>query len=133
MTTDNTRALVAQLREALDWCIAEISPATVNASPAIAAADRWLQQPEHEPVSDDEIREVFLANGFTIKPGNTDLKPYVFSAARALLALRPARVPLTEGQIAVAFGWKAGHGPLYSEIIATRTVERAHGITGDQA
>ena len=96
MTTDNTRALVAQLREALDWCIAEInreSPATVNARPAIAAADRWLQQPEHEPVSDDEIREVFLANGFTIKPGNTDLKPYVFSAARALLALRPARVP----------------------------------------
>ena len=41
-----------------------------------------------EPVkgpSDAEIREVFLANGFTIKSGN-DLKPYVYKAARALLA-----------------------------------------------
>lgn len=36
-------------------------------------------------LSDDVIREVFLANGFTIKEGQTDLKPYVFSAARALL------------------------------------------------
>lgn len=36
------------------------------------------------------IREVFLASGFTIKPGETDLKPYVYDAAYALLAVRPA-------------------------------------------
>lgn len=36
---------------------------------------------------DDTIRAVFLANGFKIKPGHDDLKPYVYQAARALLAL----------------------------------------------
>jgi len=34
----------------------------------------------------DRIREVFLRNGFVIKPGKTDLAPYVYSAARELLA-----------------------------------------------
>lgn len=40
-----------------------------------------------EDVSDDDIRRIFLINGFTVKDGQTDLKPYVFQAARALLAL----------------------------------------------
>jgi hypothetical protein len=31
------------------------------------------------------IREIFLANGFTVKDGQTDLKPYVYKAAYALL------------------------------------------------
>lgn len=34
----------------------------------------------------EQIREIFLANGFTIKPGNDDLKEYVYAAAEALLA-----------------------------------------------
>ena len=34
---------------------------------------------------DARIREIFLANGFTIKEGQTDLKPYVYQAAHALL------------------------------------------------
>ncbi len=38
-------------------------------------------------ITDDDIRRVFLANGFTVKEGQTDLKPYVFAAARALLEL----------------------------------------------
>lgn len=38
-------------------------------------------------MTDDQIRAVFLANGFTVKEGQTDLKPYVYAAARALLAL----------------------------------------------
>jgi hypothetical protein len=37
-------------------------------------------------VTDAQIREVFIANGFTIKDGQTDLKPYVYQAARALLS-----------------------------------------------
>jgi hypothetical protein len=37
-------------------------------------------------LSDEQIKAVFLANGFTIKEGLTDLKPYVYQAARALLA-----------------------------------------------
>ena len=38
-------------------------------------------------ITDKQIREVFLAHGFTIKPGCDDLKPYVYAAAKALLAL----------------------------------------------
>lgn len=34
---------------------------------------------------DNLIRRVFLANGFTIKEGQDDLKPYVYAAARALV------------------------------------------------
>lgn len=33
-----------------------------------------------------KIRDVLLANGFTIKDGQTDLKPYIYEAAEALLA-----------------------------------------------
>lgn len=49
-------------------------------------------------VTDSMIREAFLANGFTIKDGHSDLKPYVYAAARAILALRPERVPMTGDQ-----------------------------------
>ncbi len=44
-----------------------------------------------EVLSKDEIREVFLANGFTIKPGHDDLKPYVYAAAREIIALAQGR------------------------------------------
>ncbi len=36
-------------------------------------------------ITDEQIRAVFLENGFTVKEGQADLKPYVFAAARALL------------------------------------------------
>jgi hypothetical protein len=35
----------------------------------------------------DQIRKVFLRNGFTIKEGQDDLKPYVYAAAEELLKL----------------------------------------------
>ena len=35
----------------------------------------------------DQIRDIFLRNGFTIKDGQTDLKPYVYAAAEELLEL----------------------------------------------
>lgn len=38
----------------------------------------------------DEIRAIFMAHGFTVKEGQTDLKPYVFEAAEALLAAHSA-------------------------------------------
>ena len=38
------------------------------------------------PPTRDQIRAVFLSNGFTIKPGHDDLKEYVYEAARDLLA-----------------------------------------------
>lgn len=36
-------------------------------------------------ISKDQIREIFLKNGFTIKEGQEDLKPYVYSAAYELM------------------------------------------------
>ena len=45
-------------------------------------------------MSDEQIKSVFLANGFTIKSGHDDLKPYVYQAARALLA---ATQPAAQG------------------------------------
>lgn len=41
-------------------------------------------------VSNDEIRAVLIRNGYTIKEGCTDLKPYVYDGARAVLALLDA-------------------------------------------
>ena len=38
-------------------------------------------------ISNDDIRREFLAAGFEIKPGHDDLKPYVYEAARRVLAL----------------------------------------------
>lgn len=32
----------------------------------------------------EEMREILMAHGFTIKPGQDDLKPYVYAAAKAL-------------------------------------------------
>lgn len=52
-------------------------------------------------ITNDDIREIFLAAGFTIKEGQTDLKPYVFNAARMLLALKASRdaaEPITRAQ-----------------------------------
>jgi hypothetical protein len=37
-------------------------------------------------LSKDQIREIFLKNGFTIKEGQTDLKPYVYTAAYELMS-----------------------------------------------
>jgi hypothetical protein len=48
----------------------------------------------------EQIREIFLAHGFTIKDGQTDLKPYVFEAADALIAAALAShgaEPATQG------------------------------------
>ena len=41
-------------------------------------------------VERETIRAVFLRNGFTIKEGQTDLKPYVYAAAEELLSIARA-------------------------------------------
>lgn len=55
----------------------------------LLAAANAVTEEQHEAVtnprlSQDEVREVFLKAGFTIKEGQTDLKPYVYEAAREL-------------------------------------------------
>ena len=39
------------------------------------------------------IREIFMAHGFTVKVGQTDLKQYVYDAAEALLAAQREAKP----------------------------------------
>lgn len=53
-------------------------------------------------LSDDQIRAVFLANGFTVKEGQADIKPYVFAAARAIAALAQQCVVDTQSRAATA-------------------------------
>jgi hypothetical protein len=43
-------------------------------------------QPPVLPLTEEEMRAIFLAHGFTIKEGHTDLKPYVYAAGRAIEA-----------------------------------------------
>ena len=62
------------------------------------AAQRTMRQTMRQamrqaPVSEVEretIRAVFLRNGFTIKEGQTDLRPYVYAAAEELLSIARA-------------------------------------------
>lgn len=61
---------------------------------ATLAADTGNPTSTSATVSDEQIKAVFLANGFTIKSGHDDLKPYVYQAARALLA---ATQPAAQG------------------------------------
>lgn len=50
----------------------------------VALIDAAVRRESLSPPSRDAIRQVFLARGFTIKEGQTDLKPYVYEAAEAL-------------------------------------------------
>ena len=50
-------------------------------------------------MTDDQIREIFLSNGFTIKAGETDLKPYMYAAARELLAAAGTTLAKWDGVI----------------------------------
>ena len=72
-----------------------ISDAEVSAAADMlewAAVDMGIPTSTSATMSDEQIKAVFLANGFTIKPGCDDLKPYVYAAARALLAISDAEV-----------------------------------------
>lgn len=76
---------------------------------ARAAIIAWHGGTAHPPaVADrDAIRCVFMAHGFTIKDGQTDLKPYVYEAAEALLReLSPAMaVPDEVAKDAARYRW----------------------------
>lgn len=86
------------------WRPADVPTTGVLAVTTVGKADNWPMNTETttptvrcmncgcsveveaaRPLSKDTIRSIFLANGFTIKEGQTDLKPYVYEAARELL------------------------------------------------
>jgi hypothetical protein len=88
---------VIECKEAFDGtpmekCL-EAVPAFTSQDPDLAKivyenlSSLYEEEEAKTGITDDQIREVFLKAGFTIKPGQDDLKPYVFEAARALLAL----------------------------------------------
>ena len=60
---------------------------------------------DSQPALDrDRIREIFMAHGFTVKEGQTDLKQYVYDAADALL--RATRAP-ADSVLEDAARWQA--------------------------
>jgi hypothetical protein len=71
------------------WCEVKadidalISSACLSPAPVQPAAAAPV-----EAVHDSVIRDIFMCNGFKIKEGQTDLKPYVYAAARELLAIQ---------------------------------------------
>jgi len=72
-----------------DWWISDYSdegnPFRLNSSAYWAWAG-WSEAMRTQPLTDEQIKRIMLDNGFTIKEGLTDLKPYVYAAARALIA-----------------------------------------------
>jgi hypothetical protein len=67
-------------------------------------------------MTNEQIREIFLANGFTIKEGLTDLKPYVYAAARALLDAAPVQVMEIES-IPIQVDFESTAGQYRTDII----------------
>lgn len=66
---------------------------------ALASLTQTAQAAEPAPLTRDRIREIFMAHGFTIKEGQTDLKDYVYEAAEALFrAAEPAEAPRKDAE-----------------------------------
>jgi hypothetical protein len=80
-TIDTSRA------EFESWVASSISVMSSITDYAWKAWQAARAQPiERGVMSDNEIRNIFMRHGFTIKGGQGDLKPYVYEAARSLLA-----------------------------------------------
>ena len=74
---DSTAGVISQIDNMVSGLVQP--PTTSPHADSVPALDR------------DRIREIFMAHGFTVKEGQTDLKQYVYDAADALL--RAARDP----------------------------------------
>ena len=79
-------------------------------APIIERLELYQAAPKAAPgesLTRDQIREVFMAHGFTVKEGQTDLKQYVYDAAYALLAMgsapqQEAQEPVWDGKLSDA-------------------------------
>lgn len=82
-----------------DWATAPLCRTDAGAYDMPLAHNSWAawqaraawQRTQSAPAGEREtIRAVFLRNGFTVKEGQTDLKPYVYAAAEELLSIARA-------------------------------------------
>lgn len=71
--------------------------------------------------SRDTIRDVFMRNGFVIKDGHCDLKPYVYDAANELIAIYHATC-----NTSVPDGWKLVPITPTREMISAGNAELAY-------
>ena len=92
-----------------------------------------LRPPAAQPISRNQVREIYMRHGFVIKDGLDDLKEYVYSAADEIVkvALSAHRKPLTAKEVDEC--WRglmpSGHGKSIYDI--ARAIEARHGI-GDK-
>lgn len=70
-------------------------------------------------ITRDQIRDIFMSNGFTIKDGQTDLKDYVYAAADELVSLLK-----TQAQVSVPDDVSGPLAHAYKEL--TPTLMRNH-------
>lgn len=117
---------------------------------AVRCAWKAGQQAECEkrkPLSNDEIRSIMLDNGFTIKDGCKDLKPYVYAAVRAIEKAHgmtrpvPTQKPLSDEEILEVatksppvIPWLLQEDVTLGDVRKmavdfARAIEKAHGIT----
>jgi hypothetical protein len=75
-------------------------------------------------LSDDEIRALFIAAGFTVKDGHADLKPYVYAAARAVERAVVSRLAAMGGELPE---------PTYYGAADQLLTERAKGVAAGMA
>ena len=81
------------MREAVEQAAAIIASGGEAPKAPLAPPAEQQAAPKAAPgesLTRDQIREVFMAHGFTVKEGHTDLKQYVYDAAYALLAMGSA-------------------------------------------
>lgn len=94
----------------------------------VGRAARAPADSQPAPVVDrDRIREIFMAHGFTVKEGQSDLKQYVYDAADALL--RAARAP-ADSVTAPAYSLDADPQGIRARVAEAITGAMAFGVQG---
>jgi hypothetical protein len=93
----------------------------------------YASPPPAQPISREQVREIYMRHGFVIKEGHDDLKEYVYSAADELVkaAISAQRKPLTEKEVDECWAglMPGGYGKSIYDI--ARAIEAKHGI-GDK-
>ena len=122
----HSRECIDEAAETQGWTptaddYAKCGPSAPQPSPTAQSA-------ESVPALDrDRIREIFMAHGFTVKEGQTDLKQYVYDAADALLRAARAQADSVQKD-AACWHWLAEYlvgtrTDLDDELVACETVD----------